>query len=278
MKKSLILGFFDGVHLAHQEVILSATHTPTLITFKSSAAEYFKKNTKYIYTREHSLDKIKSLGVKDILELEFSDFVNMRAEEYLEFLVKKYSPTTISTGFNHTFGLNREGNSEFLYAMQKKYNYKYICIPALKDSGDIISSTLIKKLLENGEIERANRLLGSNFILQGKVIEGAKLGKKLGFATANLDYPKNIIKIPYGVYKAKVNNKNAILNWGVKPTVNDTAQDGLEVHIIDFEENIYGEEIKIEIIKKIRNEKKFKSTDDLKKQIEKDILECLKLS
>lgn len=276
MEKSLILGFFDGVHIAHQEVILSAVKNPTLITFKSSPAEYFKKNTKYIYTRSDSIEKIKSLGVNDILELEFSKIANMRAEEYLEFLIKKYSPTTISTGFNHTFGLNREGNPEFLYKMQDKYNYKYICVPARRDNDDIISSTLIRQLLERGQIERATKLLGSNFILRGKVIEGAKLGRKLGFATANLDYPENIVKIPYGVYKAKVNDKCAVLNWGVKPTVNDTHKDGLEVHIIGFEGDIYGEEIKIELIKKIRDEKKFDCISDLKKQIEKDVLECLK--
>lgn len=275
MRNSLVLGFFDGVHIAHQAVILSAVGNPTLVTFKSSPAEYFNKEIDYIYTREDSIEKIKALGVKEVLELEFSEIAGMEAEDYLKFLVEKYSPVSISTGFNHTFGLNRMGNADFLYKMQEKYNYNYICTPALKDNNEIVSSTLIKKLLRSGEIERANKLLGSSFLLRGKVIEGAKLGREIGFPTANINYPPRIVKIPYGVYRAKVGNKNAILNWGVKPTVNNTSAPVLEVHIIDFNDFIYDKEIKIEVLKKIRNEQKFNNIEELKEQIKKDILECL---
>ena len=279
MKKSLILGFFDGVHLAHQAVINSAlefSEDSVLITFKDSPAKYFNRECEYILSRNESVNKIKSMGVSEVIELDFDKIANLTVEEYLLFLKEKFSPASISTGFNHTFGKNKTGNAEFLRENQDKYGYKYFCTPALKINGEIVSSTFIKTLLRAGKVEDANFLLNSNFLLEGTVIKGAQLGRTIGFPTANIQYPENIVKIPYGVYAAKVGEKRAMLNWGMKPTVHNTFEPVVEAHVLDFAGDLYGKNIKIEILKKIRDEIKFPSLDELRQQIEKDIISCSK--
>ena len=280
MRIGLVLGFFDGVHLAHQEVIRSAlsyAEKVCVVTFLSSPAEFFGKDYKYIYSREKSIEKIKSLGVDEVVELDFSQIATMPAENYLHSLIEKYSPVSISTGFNHTFGKNKSGNVEFLDKNSVKYGYKYFCVPAQKCDGKVISSTYIKELLQDGEIEQANRLLGSKFSITGTVIEGAQIGRTIGFPTANINYPKNIIQIPYGVYAAKVNGHAGVLNWGLKPTVHNIKEPIVEVHILGYEGNLYGKNIEIDILKKLRNEQKFANLEELKLQIKKDADECLKL-
>ena len=280
MKHGLVFGFFDGVHIAHQAVIKSAfeySDRVTVLTFKDSPAKFFGKNIEYICSRQNSIQKIKDMGVNEIVELDFSSIAGMSAKDYLSFVINKYSPTSISTGFNHTFGKNKEGNVEFLQSYAEQYGYKYVCVPKQIYNGEVISSTLVRKLLKNGEIEQANKILGSNFILEGIVIKGNQIGRTIGFPTANINYPDEIVKIPYGVYCAKVNNNPAILNWGMKPTVNNTQKTIVEVHIIDFGGDLYGKNITIEILQKIRDEKKFENIEELKIQIEKYKVKCLKL-
>ena len=281
MDRGLILGFFDGVHIGHQAVIRSATEyadEAVLVSFKTSPAEYFNQKYEYIYPRKKSLDKIKALGVNRIVELDFKEIADMTAQNYLEYLIKEFKPSSISTGFNHTFGKNKSGNAVFLEENSQKYGYKYFCMPALTDTNDIISSTLIKNLLSKGDIKRANRLLKSHFSLSGKVIRGEQIGRTIGFPTANIEYPQNIVKLPFGVYCGKVNNQNVILNWGVKPTVNNKKDAIVEIHIPNYNGDLYGQIIEIEVLKKLREEKKFENLEELKIQIKKDIEECLKLS
>ena len=279
MKTGLILGFFDGVHAGHQAVIKSAleyAERTVLITFNDSPAKFFNQKYEYILSRPDSINKIKTLGVDDVVLLDFDSIANMSAEEYLEYLVSEYSPASISTGFNHTFGKNKGGDCNFLEKNQQKYGYKYLCTPPLMQNGEVVSSTLIRKLLHRGELEQANSLLKSNFTLEGTVIKGAQLGRTIGFPTANINYPENIVKLPYGVYSAMVGKNNAVLNWGIKPTVHNTLEPVLEAHILGLSEDLYGKEIRIEFLKRIREERKFSSLDELKNQIEKDIISCSK--
>ena len=274
MGNGLILGFFDGVHLAHQEVIFSAvkfSSCPILVTLKN-----FNKTKELILERSDSFTKIKSLGVKKIVELDFSLISSMQADDFLEFLKKEYNPISISTGFNYTFGKDRCGNSKTLEANQNKYGYKYFCIPPLKYKEDVISSTFIKQKLIAGDIHLADELLGSNFTIQGVVKKGAQIGRMIGFPTANIDYPESIVKIPYGVYYVKIGEKRGIMNWGMKPTVHNTLSPVSETHIFDFDGDLYGQELRIEILNRIRGEIKFQSLEELKKQIKKDIEACLK--
>lgn len=274
MKNGLILGFFDGVHLAHQKVISCAIENsscPILITLKN-----FNKSKELILTREESFKKIKALGVKEIVELDFSQISGMSPEEFLEFLKQEYAPILISTGFNYTFGKNRSGDTDFLAKNQEKFGYKYFCVPPLTKNGEIVSSTLIKNKLIQGEISDATELLGSNFVISGVVKKGAQIGRTIGFPTANIDYPEKIVKIPYGVYSVKIDDRRGIMNWGMKPTVNNTLTPVAETHILDFEGDLYGQNLRIEVLNRIRSEVKFKNLDELKAQIKKDIEACLK--
>ena len=162
-----------------------------------------------------------------------------------------------------------------MYDLQKDFGYKYIEIQPEKIDGEIISSTAIRNHILNGEIQKANKMLGKNFCIENEVINGQHLGRTIGFKTANIIYPKNIIDIKNGVYGANVVVKNnryrGILNLGVKPTVSNENKRVLEVNIFDFDEDIYGENIKIEFEEMIREEKKFSSIDELKLQIAKDV-------
>jgi len=282
MGRGLVLGFFDGVHKAHRAVIKSAlnyTDEITLITFKDSPSVYFTGKAEYILPREESIRKIKSLGVENVIELDFSKIAKMASDEYLDYLITTYEPICISTGFNHTFGANKTGNSKMLSLNSKKYNYKYICTPPVIEDNEVVSSSLIKDYLRIGEIEKVNFLLESNFFIEGEVIHGAKVGRTIGFPTANIKYPANIVRLPFGVYYAKLqlngNNKRAVMNWGMKPTLNNVLEPVVEVHILDYTGDLYGKNIKVEIIKRIRGEEKFNSLDELKKQIKKDIEVCL---
>lgn len=272
-KSALILGFFDGVHAGHRDVIKnSGQGKKVLITFSKSPAEYFGTQFEYIYSREYNYSLIENLGIDYIFERDFENLANISADDYLQDLINKFNPTSITTGFNHTFGANRQGNPDFLREHQKSYNY--FCTPPTKIDNEVVSSTRIKELLKVGNIEKANKFLTRNFSIESVVIKGTQLGQKLGFPTANMNYPKNIVRIPYGVYKVNIAGMPAIMNWGIKPTIG--AEELLEVHIPNYESNLYGQKLRVEIISKIRDEKKFESLEDLKNQIEKDVKVCLK--
>lgn len=285
-KKDLVLalGYFDGVHLAHQEVISTAVNYASskelksaVITFKEAPVCYFKNlKSKTIISFEDKIKYFENLGVDYVFVIEFSTLANLSAYEYLkDCLVKNFSPKAIITGFNHTFGAKKSGNEKLLYDLQKDFGYEYIEVQPKMLNEEIISSTLIRKYLASGEIRKANDMLGKSFAVSGKVIQGKHLGRTIGFKTANILYPENIIDIKNGVYGAKVIVKNntyrGILNLGVKPTVTDENKRILEVNIFDFDEDIYDENIRVEFEELIREEKKFSSIEDLKNQISKDV-------
>lgn len=280
---SLALGYFDGVHIGHQAVIKNAVNfakqnggKSAVITFKDHPCCFFHGVCpKYILTREYREKFIADLGVDYLYELDFEKLAGLSAEEYLEnILIKHFSPKSISTGFNHNFGHNKTGDVKFLEEESVKYNYKYFALPPQKYDGEVISSTKIRKLLSDGQIDTANKMLGRNFIIEGTVIKGRQIGRTIGFRTANILYPLELIDIPFGVYSVLVNYASqtyqGIANFGVRPTVNGHGA-LLEVHIIDFERDIYGEVLEVKFIKMLRTERKFDSLDSLKQQISRDI-------
>ena len=280
---SLALGYFDGVHLGHQAVIKNAVNyakqnsgKSAVITFKDHPCCFFHGVCpKYILTREYREKFIADLGVDYLYELDFEKLAGLSAEEYLEnILIKHFSPKSISTGFNHNFGHNKTGDVKFLERESVKYNYKYFALPPQKYDGEVISSTKIRKLLSDGQIDTANKMLGRNFIIEGTVIKGRQIGRTIGFRTANILYPLELIDIPFGVYSVLVNYASqtyqGIANFGVRPTVNGHGA-LLEVHILDFERDIYGEVLEVKFIKMLRTERKFDSLDSLKQQISRDI-------
>lgn len=281
---SVALGFFDGIHKGHQAVIKNAVTfanknntKSAVITFKDHPCCFFYgTKPKYILTREEKHRKIESLGIDYLFELDFESISGLTAEEYLkDVLVKYFTPKAITTGWNHNFGYKQSGNVKFLAQNAEKYDYKYFEIPPQKEGLKNISSTAIRDYLFDGLIEDANKMLGYNFTIQGEVIEGQKLGRKIGFRTANLIYPDELVDLPFGVYSVEVkvgNEKHrGIANFGIRPTVSENNTRSLETHILDFDKDIYGEIIQIDFIKMLREEKKFSSLDELKKQISKDI-------
>ena len=278
---ALALGYFDGVHLGHKRVIKSAVDyaqnngkKSAVITFKDHPCCYFYGVCpKYILSRSQREEEIAKLGVDFLYELDFDEtLAGLSAEEYLkDTLIKYFSPVAISTGFNHHFGVKKSGDAEFLRQNQTKYGYKYFEISPEKVNDKIISSTAIRTYLQQGKIEKANQMLGSNFSIKGEVVEGQKLGRTLGFRTANLLYPKEIIDIPFGVYKVMTTYGKGITNFGIRPTVSSTKKAVLETHILDFDKDIYNKTIRVEFLRMLRKEQKFNSVDELKKQIQSDI-------
>lgn len=282
---SLAFGFFDGVHLGHQAVIKSAVNfsktngtKSAIVTFQDHPCCYFY-NLKPKYILKHS-DKIKmfeNLGVDYLFNLKFDEyFAMMDASAYLkDVIIKNLAPSAISTGFNHFFGAKKTGNVDFLQKMQVELGYEYFEVKPLLYNGEVVSSTRIREDLAIGNMEMVNAMLGYNYFLEEKVVHGEELGRTIGFKTANLVYPNDLIDISRGVYKVKVeydgNIYDAIANYGRRPTVSKDENSILEVHILNFDKEIYGEKIKVNFFKKIRDEKKFYSLEELKAQIQEDI-------
>lgn len=284
---AIALGFFDGVHLGHKAVINAAVDyakknniKSAVVTFRQSpyvALNNVKPN--YIITLEEKIKAIKKLGVDYLYLSDFTeDLAKQTASDYLKNLVDDLHPKMIATGFNHYFGYNKSGGVDYLRLMQQEYEYEFKEINPIKLNEDVISSTAIRKALSNGDIPKANSMLGYRFYVKNEVIKGRQIGRTIGFKTANLKMPEKMINIPDGVYAVEVEvlgkKHMGIANFGSNPTVTDDSQKLLEVHIIDFNQDIYGELVKVSFLVKIRNEKKFQSLTELKAQIEKDI-ECL---
>ena len=276
---AIALGYFDGVHIGHRAVIKSAVDfamknntKSAVITFSDHPYCYFKGVCpKYILTRKEREKRIASLGVDYLYELNFEDFANLTAKEYLNnILINHFHPISISTGWNHYFGKNKSGDVVFLAEQAQNYNYEYFKIPPQKIYNEIISSTEIRKLLNKGDIEKANIMLGQKFSIEGEVVKGNQIGRTIGFRTANLVYPPELIELPYGVYSVDTTYGKGIANFGIRPTINGS-HTSLEVHILNFEKDIYGKIINVNFNKMIRTEKKFPSLDALKNQIQLDI-------
>lgn len=283
---SLCLGFFDGIHQGHQIVIKNTVNFAKQNGLKSALITFAEHplcllhgyDVKYISTLEDKLKLIEKLGIDYVYILDFDrELAQKSAYDYLkDVLVNNFKPKAITTGFNHYFGMKKQGNTTFLYNHQKEFGYKYFEIPPITYNNIVVSSSIIKEYLSNGDILTANKLLDYNFSFKSVVQQGQKIGRTINFPTINLEYPITLIKIPYGVYAVNVeyNNKKykAIANWGLKPTVNNTLNPTFEAHLLNFSEDIYGKPVRVEIKDFIRNEIKFLSVKELKKQIEKDIL------
>lgn len=282
---SLALGFFDGLHQGHRVVIKNAVNFARennsesgIILFSQHPMCFITKDCiRHILTLEDKIDMLKELEVDNVFVLDFGEsLAELSATEYLrDILVKYFSPIAITTGFNHTFGHNRQGNSAFLNKFQSSYGYRYFEIPPITCNQVVTSSSVIKNAITCGNLYIANSLLGYNFFVKADVIKGDRIGREIGFPTANFDYPEAIVKIPTGIYLVEVEvNKEkykGVLNYGYRPTINDKHKLIAEVHILNLNQDIYGQPIKVSFITKIRNEIKFDSITQLKAQIIKDI-------
>ncbi len=283
---AVTIGTFDGVHLGHQEILKqvvadakSNDGKSLLITFWPHPRFILKKDAddlKLLSTFEEKVDLLESLGLDYIIKIPFTPkFSNLSAEAFVQtILIDQIGTRKLFIGYDHRFGNNREGNIQFLKEKSSTYGYEVFEIPR-QDIDDIgISSTKIREALNEGDIQLSNSLLGRNYSLNGTVVEGQKVGREIGFPTANIQMDKDYKLLPGdGAYAiiAKLGEQqlNGMLNIGFKPTVNGS-QRTIEAHLFNFEENIYGREITIEFVQALRKEKKFDSLDHLKEQLEMD--------
>ncbi len=286
MKTVLTIGSYDGVHLGHQKLLKRMLEysrekllIPVVIYFPLPPRLYLSGHVfdNLITTPLEREKLIKFYGIDKIIKLDFNeDFSRISARDFFINYILKYNPSIIVVGKDFAIGKNREGNLKWLYETVENYSINIDVVDFEKYKEHKISSSIIRSFLHRGMVKEAAICLGRRYSINGIVIKGAGIGRKIGYKTANLDVDKYKI-LPKGVYAVKVslNEKiyDGVASIGIRPTLN-TLENKLiaEVHIIDFDKDIYGKEICIEFIEKIRNELKFKSVSQLIMQIEKDII------
>ena len=285
-KSILLIGNFDGLHLGHQKLFklaekYSKKHKVKfgVLTFDPLPVMFFnKKLTNYRITSNLQKNLLfEKAGVDFIIVSRFNkSFSKISADNFIKkIIVKKINPNFIFVSNNFKYGFRRSGNVAKLISKENIYNYKIIKPSPLKKEKKIISSTLIRKLLQRGELKNANKLLGRNWSIIGVVQKGRRIGKKLGVPTCNIDIKNYVIAKP-GVYsvRVKVNNSNkvfkGIANLGYRPTFGEK-KILLEVNLFNFSGNLYNKSLNVSFYNFIRSEKKFNDHQDLIKQIEKDL-------
>ena len=285
-KSILLIGNFDGLHLGHQKLFklaekYSKKHKVKfgVLTFDPLPVMFFnKKLTNYRITSNLQKNLLfEKAGVDFIIVSRFNkSFSKISADNFIKkIIVKKINPNFIFVSNNFKYGFRREGNVAKLISKENIYNYKIIKPSPLKKGKKIISSTLIRKLLQRGQLKNANKLLGRNWSIIGVVQKGRRIGKKLGVPTCNIDIKNYVIAKP-GVYsvRVKVNNSNKIFkgiaNLGYRPTFGEK-KILLEVNLFNFSGNLYNKSLNVSFYNFIRSEKKFNDHQDLIKQIEKDL-------
>jgi len=289
------IGTFDGLHKGHQLVVDQLKELAKIMGGESVIFTFYphprvvtspnEENLRLLTTKEEKISLFEKMGVdhliiypfnKEFAELSYSEFVGT-------ILVEKMGTKCLVVGYDHRFGKNREGGYDYLKKCAAKYDFEVKRTDALSVEADKVSSTKIREALESGDIPKANHYLGYNFTLHGTVVSGKKLGRKLGFPTANIVASDKYKIIPgYGVYAVLVEVEGQLLkgmlNIGMRPTFNENADNrSIEVHIFDFSGDIYGKEITLSFINKIRDEKKFAGVESLVNQLNEDKITALEL-
>ena len=282
-KKTVIaLGYFDGVHIGHRQVILKAKELSkklgcslTVLTFKGDLRKAITGKSKgVIYTFNERKNLIYSLGADNVYGLSVSkSFLKLGKLAFLNYLNKKFNVLGYVSGQDYTFGKNG-GNVNFLKEYALKNGQTAISVDPIVVQGEKASSTNVKKLLENGDIKSANVLLGSDYFISGKIVKDRSVGAKLGFPTANLSYSGLKFAIKKGVYSgyAILNGKKylAVINNGSRPTYMEENV-ATEAHFINFNGNLYGKEVKLYFKDYLRDIQKFSNENLLKEKIAEDV-------
>ncbi|HEY9701359.1 MAG TPA: bifunctional riboflavin kinase/FAD synthetase [Allocoleopsis sp.] len=277
------LGNFDGVHIGHKQVVKPVLNDDqiygTVISFNPHPKEFFTGQPRQLLTPiEEKVQQLKNLGVKQLILLPFDrELARLSPEEFVQnILVEKLQVQKISVGEDFCFGKQRTGTAKYLQAIALKYDIDVSMIPLQTLEGERISSSHIRQALQIGNMEKANKLLGRSYTLTGQVIYGNKLGRTIGFPTANLEISPDKFLPKMGVYAVNVNMGNhqtnsvpGVMNIGTRPTINGS-NCTIEVHLFNWNDNLYGETLTVNIEKFLRPEQKFSSLDELKSQISKD--------
>ncbi len=280
------LGNFDGLHRGHMALINTLIHKCRLndlysvvYTFKKHPENILRKKlfTPLIMTREQKTSILDKNGINTLYFQEFDEkFSRMTADEFIKsILVEKLRSKLVVVGFNFHFGYMGRGDAEYLKKMGKKLGFAVIVIPPVKVRGEIVSSTLIRQYIMKGKMEKVFELLGRHFSISGKVVTGRREGRAMGFPTANMLPEEYLIMPASGVYVTRTLYQgqwyNSLTNVGICPTCKNDMASTVETHMIGFEQELYGQDIEVFFLKKLRSEKKFESHADLINQIKKDI-------
>jgi riboflavin kinase/FMN adenylyltransferase len=288
-KACLALGFFDGVHLGHQQIIRQTIQhaqqhegIAVVITFDQHPNKVVapERVPPLIYSLDQKLAAINSLGVDTLLLFHFDRaFSEQSAEAFIYTLARDFGHIqSICVGLNFAFGHRRRGNVDLLKKLGAELNFTVQGLAAVSLDGKAVSSTRIRETIQSGELDAASQMLGRAYSLAGYVIQGDKLGRQLGFPTANLEV-KGLVLPPKGVYAVHAHAEGktwrAVLNIGTRPTLQNPNPDlRVEAHLLDFEGDLYGRSLEVIFVEKLREEKQFADLTQLRAQINSDIEEA----
>jgi len=284
----LTVGTFDGVHLGHQKIIArmidlakKTNGESVIFTFNPHPRKVVspdERNLRLLTTLDEKIALFEQSGIDHLIIYPFTaEFAGLTYEEFVEqILVGQIHTKLLVVGYDHKFGKDRQGGFEFLKQCADRHKFQIEKLDVLLLNESNVSSTRIREAIQHGDMETANSFLGYTFSLNGTVVEGQKIGRQIQFPTANIEASDPDKIVPgYGVYavQAKVQNKTyaGMLNIGSRPTINNNADHrSIEVHLLDFDSDIYGEFIEVNFFKKLREEQKFSSLDTLKTQLSLD--------
>lgn len=280
----LTLGVYDGLHLGHQAIVrtvvdraLLADAVPTLITFDPHPRQVLRPETAppLLQTFHQKTEGLRLLGIQQIVVLEFNhQLAALSAEEFVErFIVKGLQAREVYLGKGFAFGNQRRGNIELLQNLSRQFDFLADEVPEVQLRGHRISSTMIRKLLKTGRVNLARRMLGRPYGIEGVVTAGHGIGRKLLFPTANLEIQNRVLPAD-GVYVtlALVDGlwRRSVTNIGKRPTFGGEQESKVETHLIDFDQDLYGQTIRVRVLHRLRGEKKFSGVDELRAQIAQD--------
>lgn len=285
-KTVITLGTFDGLHLGHQQIVETIVKKSKqtnarnfLITFDPHPRKVVpgRNDVKLLSTLEEKISIFEKLGLENLFIVKFtSEFSKQTPEQFVEkYFVNGIGLQEIVIGYDHHFGKGRGGDFEMLRELGEKFNFSVTVVPEYMMDGETISSTKIRNALLEGDMLRANKFLGRFYSFKGKIVKGDGRGKDLGFPTANLTIEDNDKLIPAkGIYAAECVFENekyyGLLSLGNRPTFHEHGDIIPEFYIFDFNKNIYGKDLEVNLVEKIRDEEKFNSVEDLISQMKKD--------
>lgn len=286
-KTAVSLGKFDGIHRGHVRLTESLKEKKKLglktviFTFDISPKQRItgKCVNKAITTNSEKMQLFAEKGMDYVIECPFTpEFMRMEPEDFVEMIVQRLHIKSFVVGTDFHYGYKGRGDYHLLQRLSGKYGYDVEVVDKVQENGRDISSTYVRKEILAGRMEAANRLLGYRYFVQGTVVHGNEIGRTIGIPTANLIPDKDKLLPPYGVYVTRTviggetgRTYEGITNVGLKPTIEGSRAVGVETHLFDFDEQIYGKEIKVEFLKWVRPEKKFDSFEELQRQMNKDL-------
>ena len=293
---AVALGMFDGVHIGHQSIIRRAVElaknvdgTSAVFTFQNhplSLLSIERENNrglpKMIGDRKSRRDILEKLGIDLLIEIPFTREVSQISPvDFVTLLKENLSPRYVVTGSNFTFGHRGAGDQKMLREYGQQFGFEAVICQTILRDGKNVSSTRIRRLISEGNLAKANEFLGREFSYRSTVVHGFERGRTIGFPTANLEISSKRVMLPVGVYAVKILHDSKIYqgigNIGNNPTFEEKIPSRIEVYIDDFSGDLYGQEIEVSFVEKMRDEKKFSNIDELKSQLQNDLEKMQKI-